>query len=64
MEQLNAAFRKHGSFRESLHTISKHAMLEEGDGGDWKDADPDTTSCSRDTATNGSSDGPPCKHEM
>ena len=39
-------------------------MLEEGDGGDWKDADPDTTSCSRDTATNGSSDGPPCKHEM
>ena len=55
-------FNNHGSFRKTIHTISKHLMLEDGDDSRWKD--PDATFCISDIPVTSSSDGPACKHEI
>ena len=62
LEQLNAYFNKHGSFRRTLHIISKGSMLEEGDVSHWKD--PDTTASASTSTATSASDGPPCKHKI
>ena len=43
MEQLNTAFVGCSSFRKNTHTISKHLILKDGDGGSWEDTDPAAT---------------------
>ena len=53
---------RHGSFRETLHALSEHLMLEDEDAGHWKNPDPRATSCAKAAATR--SDGPPCKDEI
>ena len=49
-----------------MHALSKHLILEDGDGGHWEnldpDPDPDTTSHAAATAT--SSDDPPYEDEI
>ena len=62
LEPLKVDFGGRGSFRETLHALSKHLMLEDGDGGHWKHLYPDATSCAAATVTG--SDGPLCKHKI
>ena len=45
-----------------MHALSKHLNIEDGDGSNWKDPDPDATS--HDVVTSTSSDGPHYEHEI
>ena len=64
LELLNAAFSKHGSFRKIMHTVSKHLMLEDRDGGHWKDPVATSSTSASASATTSMSDGTPCTKKM
>ena len=57
LEKLKSSFGRHFSLRETLHTLSKYLILEDGDSIHQKHPDPDTTSYAAATATG--SDSPP-----
>ena len=59
LEQFNLAFSRCGSFRKTMHAISKQLILEDRDGGYWEDPYPDTTTSACFATATSSYEGPP-----